>query len=288
MGIYVSEHSNHSLIDFSKLVLKAHKGANHLYIHSFSTPYYKLGEKEEYVFTNRPSLLSSHLGNHGYHKQALPLMTLLNVFQDMVNKKAHSSYKVNDALLLLKNKVTEKYYSGCLGSILRFLNDRFGWQHQDFKQVIQKINSLSSQIATLPQKPKKDLKKKPIQQLLDLSKAALVFTSNLKDTTAIGTLGDFTYRNYQIEWMSPGEYLARVDPYFKRHKDEESMPWIAMEMQKRLDGDASGPKFAPLMMNTKVKWHIVENYYFLDHEGRHRALTAKRLGIPMVPVAILN
>ncbi|MBA3817111.1 MAG: hypothetical protein H0X29_11460 [Parachlamydiaceae bacterium] len=288
MSIYVSPYSKHCLIDLSKLVLKAYsrKDVPHLYIHHFSDRYYKLGKKEEYVAARHSMHSFLPHGNFGYTKEALSLAKILELFEKEITKATLSSNKTNEALKLLKDRVTDKYYSGYLGKLLGFLHDNFGWQSSQFKGIVKRIDDLTSKTSKLPLKPAKVLKNKKINSKSGLSKAAMVFTSSLKDNEAIGALCDFSYKNYYIEWMSPREYLDRVDPCFKRHKDEESIPWISDRMQELIQGDFVSPKFSPLMMNPKSRGHITENYFILDHEGRHRALVADRLGVSEIPVAI--
>lgn len=301
MSYYVSSRPDQSLIDYSKVIIGALgnkvAGQGHLYIHGFTSSNYKLGGREETLaFPIGMGCSKVFDGGFGgsisYCKKALSLTTILNTFEKYAGKEgARTNHKPQEALNLLRTNITAKYYSGAFAKIKSFLNDRFNWQSSDYKALMAKIDSISAKVSSLSPKEKSNLLKNKIKALADdhsisyISRARKVFSGNLRDLSAIGTIGDFDSQRYSLEWMSPREYLNRVDPFFKRHTNEESMPWIAEKMID-LVYERGTTKFSPLMMNPHVKSHIAEDYYILDHEGRHRALVAERLGLHEIPVAI--
>lgn len=300
MFYYSSCDSRHCLIDFSKLVLRAHGNLNqeHFYIQEFASPYYKLGKKEHFVEVP-DSLMNSHCylfmgGMNGYYKKAFSLAEVLALFEENARKATLTNDKPKLALDLLKRKIIIKYYSGNFGWLRRILHTYFQWESKDFTAIMKKIDTISQKINTLPQKKSKsNLLKKKVTDLYStkdkeiFTRVSKVFTDNLNDHDAIGALSGFSPKRYTVEWMSPRSYLNRVDPCFKRHSDEESIPWITEQMIKLIESDSEEcSKFSPLMMDPKQKYHITENYYVLFHEGRHRALVAERLGINKIPVAI--
>jgi hypothetical protein len=114
-----------------------------------------------------------------------------------------------------------------------------------------------------------------------------VFTDNLKDGNAHGALGNYSYAPYQVHWMTPREYLNKVDRYFTCFANDERMQSIFNGMEELIRGIKT-QKFAPVMLNPHECRTITENYQVYEHEGRHRALCADLLKISKIPVAIFH
>lgn len=296
MSYYVSSDSNHGLIDISKLILIAHssqRNGEHLYIHEFSNPYFNLGSKEEYSEPLRVHHTGVYPTNNVIYfpKRALTFARVLDLFENCAMKATLTNEKPQLALELLKQRVTGKYFSGITGALCKLLSHFFGWYSSDYKKIISRIDTVSQKILSLPHKSKNKVSKKKIVSISvsensTSDKARKVFTDKINDKTAIGALCGYSSKRYHVQWISPRSYLNRVDPYFKRHSDEESMPWIIEQMNDLIHVRKKEPKFSPVMMDPENSYFICEGYNVLSHEGRHRALAAERLGIPEISVAI--
>lgn len=288
----ISSSTNHCLSDFAQVVLLAHKSnpSKHQYVYEEdgayalrSSPYYF---KANPYYRPKPS----HLSNDDIwyvepvfdYIYCLSVNALLKRFDSYAKKATACDDKPLEALTLLKQRVRQKYYSGMSGKLCARLQSVFTCFQFENTAASKKIEKIAKRIQNLPKLPSLLLPK--VEGPLS-KRSYQVFTGNLHDPKAVGALGDYFYRNYQVTWMSPDTYLSRVDPAFHRHPDEESMPWLLNEMARRINGEAL-ERFAPLMMDPSSKSVQTNGYQILEHEGRHRALAAKLLNIPLVPVAI--
>lgn len=287
MSYYISQNHRHCLNDLSNLVLRAHDAKNsegHLYVHEFSDPYFKLNKKTEEHF------VVSRWGSYFRTSYAIPLSKLLDLFENYAKKATVITSKPQKALQLIRQHTAQKYYSGICGRVRHLLNRVFGWYSFDLIPEAKRIDQISKSLLSIPRKTPlrllSQIKASITSKADSWEKGRKVFTDNLKDINAHGALGGYTYQPYAIKWMSPRQYLDQVDPHFKRHNDEDSMPWIYNEMAALIEGKSSGPKFSPLMMRPHDRHTVCDSYSVLAHEGRHRALAAERLGIAILPVAL--
>ena len=131
----------------------------------------------------------------------------------------------------------------------QLLHQIFGWYSFELTEVAKRINKIAERVLSISIKPPSSkVKAKSLSSNSPYSKATAVFTDNLDDRGAIGALCGFSSKRYSVKWMSPRQFLHEVDPYFKRHADEESMPWLLSQMKELIHDKQKGPKFSPLMM----------------------------------------
>jgi len=81
---------------------------------------------------------------------------------------------------------------------------------------------------------------------------------------------------FDLLWISPADYLRVVDPHFTPRHTEE------YEDSRRAAAVAEVPHFPLCIWDD---WQDVSWYYVRKHEGRHRARMARKLNIPVIPVA---
>ncbi len=288
----------HALSDFSELILRAHpKDRAQSYIHRLGDECFKLGARQEHILVEdlQKSRYEERLpSEEGYSdfspsyvtRDALNTTQVLDLFQNFVSQaKNIDDDRPDRAFTLLRDRLQTEYYSGASGSAAGFFNKHFGWFDFGTTREGRKLQTISAKLKSL--KPTPQMKMPKIAKTTDSSSSIgeRVFTDKLYDSEAIGTI---SYGKSTIKWMAPGEYLRQVDPYFRRQPDEDSLPFLIKEMVDLADGEKEGPKFAPLMMNPSRQQKICDGYTILEHEGRHRALAAKQLEIPSVPVAIVE
>ena len=95
----------------------------------------------------------------------------------------------------------------------------------------------------------------------------------------------FKYKPYsqKLVWMRPDEFLELVPPQvpgFSRY-DERVYDKGSLESIER--GFREGSEFDPLFLDVDI-----DTCRIINHEGRHRAFVAYKLGIEKVPVIIFH
>lgn len=285
----------HALSDFSDLILKTDH--SHSYIHRLSDACFKLGKKQETYFVETEkegkhaptSLLSSEEGldslSSAYEtRESLSTVQIIDLFQNYVDHaKSIDDEKPIRAFQILRDQLKKEYYSGISGSLAESFYKKFGWFDFNNTPYAIKLTKIFKRLSSLETTPKFVVPQISQKAKESSSIEERIFTDTTADSEAIGAI---SYGSATVQWMKPGEYLRQVDPYFTRHEDEESMPFLFGTMVDLANGKKSEPKFAPLMMKPSRQQKICEGYSIVEHEGRHRAFAAMRLGIPLVPVAI--
>lgn len=286
----------HALSDFSELLLQSHpKDKLPSYIHRAGDECFKLSQKKELL--ERENFVDTRYEESAFSEDfqtpsssfrtlnALTPTQLLDLFQNYVSHaKTTDDEQPKLALSLLEGLLRKEYYSGTTGRIANFLHKKSSFF--DFTKTREglQLAAISQKIASLKPTPKMEIPK--IEKRTSVSSVEKdVFTDNPKDSEALGAI---SYGECEIVFMTPKAFLLEVDPYFKRHPDEHSLPGLLREMADLANGKKKGTKFAPLMIDRSGKHKICDGYTILDHEGRHRAWAAYLLGMEQVPVAVIK
>lgn len=290
MSFRICKQNNHALSDWGNLIVKAHEKTDnkqmHQYIHHFCDDIYTLNVKRWDDVVRNPYFDERYCEYESrYYRIVHSKMALEKVVDEFLNcakTATECDEKPLVAVRLLKDRVSKKYYSGIEGKVARFASRFFKNLEFEKTKVCQKLDEIEQIVVNLPRTL--DIKLPSLGKRQDIEE--VIFTDDLRNEKAIGALCGYSIPGrYEVRWMSPGYYLSSVDKHFSRHLDEDSMPWITKQMIALSEGKKS-VKFAPLMMDESQKSQIKDDYYVMEHEGRHRALAAKKLGVPRVPVAV--
>lgn len=97
-----------------------------------------------------------------------------------------------------------------------------------------------------------------------------------------------------LQWMPPQEFMKMlVCPCGEERCDEAPEEWFNGESIHDLtDKMKHGQRLDPLRIDLTDRMiymcQLTDRYLnHYDHDGRHRAFTARKLGIPLVPVVVI-
>ncbi len=95
----------------------------------------------------------------------------------------------------------------------------------------------------------------------------------------------FKYKPYsqKLVWMRPDEFLELAPPKVPGFSRYDESVYSKESLKSIINGLKAGSKFDPLFLDVDIRTCRV-----INHEGRHRAFAAYKLGIEKVPVIIFH
>ncbi|MCH9609185.1 MAG: hypothetical protein S4CHLAM45_04070 [Chlamydiales bacterium] len=247
--LYISQSDSYTLSDFSALYLKAREEGAYLY-----------GNEKSYNFSFEASTACPN---------KLSADQLVGIFSRFTTNATACDETAEKAIGLLRERISNSYYSGICGKIRSVFNYLFGWFSFDRHLLSKSLEGVKTEISTLDQ-----LKRVSQPTPLEGVEGTTIFSGDLTQ------LEEHAWKHYNLFWVTPDDYLSTLAPDFYLHPGEQKMPLIVEEIRAIYRGEKE----------TLLHPLVVDHYTYPDTsilKDKEKVLAAKWLGIPKIPIAFI-